>query len=714
MKFWRRSEAATVAANGDDALSFGLMAEILAHFAIAASAAEIAESFLSSPAATTLERIRDGLQALGLQALPVQVPTISAEDLPCLTSRNATPSLISRQANGQVLRHDMAGVEALELRVAQADRDIQGWRFLKTNDERRSAATRLRNINPLANLGISRIVWILVAAFGSNVLGLATSLFVMVVYDRVLPNKAVESLYSLAIGVGLAVLFDTILRNARAKIVDRAGLDADSRVTEDIFDQFVAASSGPKRKSVGELASIMRNYEIFREFMTTAMVLTFVDLPFVFLYIFVIWKVSGLLFLVPLIALPVMLVIVLAVQPLMARSSRDATQIAQSRQGLLVEVLSGLDALRVTGAFALMKQRFLMQANQQRLVTGKSRDFSQHIGTVISVVQQAVQVATIVLGFHLFTTGEITMGAIIAAVILSGRAMGPLARVGQTMGRANMALSAYRSLTDFLAAEANTKQAVAGLQTTAGAAAIEISNVTLRLDPNAAALFDGLSLRIMPGERVAVLGRTGSGKSTLVRLINGLLQPESGVVLLGGVPVSAISRAHLPQIIGTVFQQPWLFAGTLRDNIGLGRAGMSEAAIAEALATVGLAGEGASKELSLSMPISEQGANLSGGQRQAITVARALVSAPDIFLMDEPSSAMDSQLEALLIRQIKTRLQGKTLVMVTHKAKLLELCDRVVLVDRGRILRDISMQDYIAGMITARKSGKTAPPEVDE
>lgn len=673
-----------------------LVSQVLRQFSRAASQDAILDGLRASPSDDPSLQILDAFRQFQINATPVSAQQIEREILPCLVIVQDGPALVIEDENGHLVMFTNGAFTACDLGTLRQVVAPQAWHLSMSQKTQRGVGERLRNINPLANLGGSKLVWILISALFSNVLGLATSLFVMVVYDRVLPNKAVESLYSLAIGVGLAVFLDGVLRKARATIVDRAGRDADLRVTEDIFDQFVAVSGGQTRKSVGELASVMRNYETYREFMTTATVLTFVDLPFVFLYIFVIWQVADLLFIVPLIAVPVVIIAALAAQPLMRRNARETTQISMSRQGLLVEILAGLEALRVTGAFALMKQRFLMQAGQQRSLAVHSRAFAAQIATLLSSVQQAVQVITIVLGFHLFAAGSITMGAIIAAVILSGRAMAPLAKVGQAMGRANMALSAYRSVAQFLSMDRTATNTNSNRQLGAAAAAIDISNVTLRLDAKAAPIFAGMSLRIKRGERVAVVGRTGSGKSSLLRLINGLSQPEAGLVLIGGLPVESIARSDMPAIIGTVFQQPWLFGGTLRDNVGLGRPNIDDAAILRALQTVGLTGDSAASALSLDLTIAEQGVNLSGGQRQAITVARALVASPEIFLMDEPSSAMDSQLEALLIDQIQTQLQGKTLIMVTHKAKLLELCDRVILLDKGQIIRDIPMRDYIA------------------
>jgi len=705
-----------------------LVDRLLARFGRVAGKAEIDEAWYGAAADDTLERL---LHVAGSFGLVAEARRGALREL----GRDDLPLLVAGGEVGAVVLVATAGPEAVELLPLtpgaperMSPKTFESWArrgrafHLHRIDDARTAGetaeaahdnavARLRALNPLRNLGVGRLGWVLIAAFLSNLLGLATSLFIMVVYDRVLPNKATESLYALAIGVALALLFDMVLRSAREGLVESATRQADARVTEDIFDQYVATSNLTSRKSVGELAVILRDFETYRDFMSTAMILTFVDLPFVLIFIAVIWSIAGLVFLVPLLALPIVILLVLSVQPLVARSAKAAARSAQTRQGLLVEVLSGLDALRVTGAYAMMKNRFLSQAGQHTYSTQRSRKYNTLVSTIVQLTQQVSQVAVIVVGFHLFVAQEITMGAIIAAVILTGRVMGPVARLGQTLARGNMALVAYRNLKAFLGTERRSQGGGAVALQGPGAAppAIEISNVTLRLAEGGAALFNQLNLTIRRGERVAIVGRTGSGKSTLLRLMNGLSRPEAGVVLSGGVPVAAIPRAELHRRIGTVFQQPWIVSGTLFDNVAFGHADLDEAAARAALEMAGLAGGEGS--FALSMPIADQGANLSGGERQAVALARAFAFDPLIYLLDEPSSAMDQMFENRLIEQVQGRLKGQTFVIVTHKARMLDLCERVIVLERGRVIDDMPMSEYRlktgqrAGAATGRRVG---------
>ncbi|MCF2871867.1 ATP-binding cassette domain-containing protein [Octadecabacter sp. G9-8] len=711
MRLFKRNQKPELTA--DAAAALEILQQLVTLFDVRVSRARIAECWQAAPSESPGLRVLEAAATLGLRAVPARYDVeISVAQRAMFVTTAADAGLINPLADGDAATIGLG--EAWSTRPAA--RDVHhAWTFVPADSEDRSADARLKAINPIKNLGSGRMFWVLLAAFLSNILGLATSLFVMVVYDRVLPNGATESLYALAFGVGAAVLFDTLLKSSRARILDNATETADRKITEDIFDQYVEAQPTKTGKSVGELASVIRNFETYREFTTSATILAFVDLPFVLLFIFVISQISGLLWVVPAVAVPTVLILVLMVQPLVARNSKRATALAQSRQSMLVEMLSGLDYLRVTGAFGIFKRRFLTQAASQTEAQLKARNSSAIVGNVVNVLQQLFQVAVIVLGFHLFVTDQVTMGGIIAAVILFGRVMTPLSRLGQTLGRANQAFASYKVVRDFLALDRNTDTALPAQLNATRAVALELANVTLRLSENAPPLFNGISLSVKEGEKVAIVGRTGSGKSSILRLMSGLLRAETGSVLCHGISVSAYPRADLHRRVGHVFQATWAFAGTLRENISLNQVDVTDDAIHRSLRMAGLT-DTTGKEMPLDMQIYEQGANLSGGQRQALSLARVFAASPEIYLLDEPSSAMDSQLEARLVKNIQTELSDKTIVIVTHKAKLLELCDRVIVVDQGQIKGDLPAKEYFD--LTRKKAGNwqdvsaTAAPKV--
>ena len=561
-------------------------------------------------------------------------------------------------------------------------------------EENKSVKSRLKALSPLKTLGMKRFSWIAIAALLSNILGLATSLFVMVVYDRVLPNQATQSLYALAIGVGLAILFDTLLKGARSRIVERASVTSDIAVNEDIFEQFIEVSNTRDRKSVGELASVMRDFEVYKDFMSSATILTLIDLPFVLVFVLVISMIGGPLYIVPLLCIPIILIMIMAFQPLLIRNSSAVSASAQSRQSLLVEVLGGLDALRVNGAFSLMKRKFLLQSNFYAKASHQAKTYAEINGNTITIIQQISQVAIIVYGFHLFADQVITMGAIIATVILSGRALGPLSKVGQTLGRANAAYVARGNLKRFLSAARMQSDGGGSAIKNANDGAVEVSSATLRLSEMGRPLFNGLNLSIKKGEKVAIVGRTGSGKTSLVKLIVGLLAPETGSVLINGSDVRQYPRADLFRSIGTVFQEPWLFTGSLRDNIALGQDDCSDEYTLECLKAVGADFVGDGTTADLEFAIQDQGGNLSGGQKQAVMLARALAFKPPLLLLDEPTSAMDGVSEHNVIAHLSKHLIDETIIIVTHKMPVVAMCDRVIVMDQGKIVGDGTKDAY--------------------
>tara|TARA_B110000008_G_scaffold126648_1_gene129234 strand:+ start:2896 stop:5019 length:2124 start_codon:yes stop_codon:yes gene_type:complete len=660
---------------------------------------EVREAVSSSPRADVMDWSSDAINGLGFicNSGKVKVSDLSPALCPSL--------LLGKEGDLAILEDVRADIFTIFDGKARKKRKLTKKEFKEwysgkllfaqpALEEHKTVKSRLKALSPLKTLGTTRFSWIAVAALLSNILGLATSLFVMVVYDRVLPNQATQSLYALAIGVGVAILFDTLLKGARSRIVERASVTADIAVNEDIFEQFIEVSNTKDRKSVGELASVMRDFEVYRDFMSSATILTLIDLPFVLVFVLVIYMIGGALFIVPLICIPVILILILAVQPLLVRNSAAVSASAQSRQSLLVEVLVGLDALRVNGAFALMKRKFLTQSNFYAKASHQAKTYAQINGNTITIIQQISQVAIIVYGFHLFADQVITMGAIIATVILTGRALGPLAKVGQTLGRANAAYVARGNLKRFLSAARMQSDGTGSTIKNTNDGAVEVSSATMRLSEMGRPLFNGLNLSIKKGEKVAIVGRTGSGKTSLIKLIVGLLAPEAGSVMINGSDIRQYPRADLFRSIGTVFQEPWLFTGSLRDNVALGQDDCSDEYILECLKTVGadFVGEGTTADLEFA--IQDQGSNLSGGQKQAVMLARALAFKPSLLLLDEPTSAMDGLTENHVIAHLSKQLTDQTLVIVTHKMPVVAMCDRVIVMDQGKIVGDGTKDAY--------------------
>jgi ATP-binding cassette subfamily C protein LapB len=573
--------------------------------------------------------------------------------------------------------------------------NLVAYKIISVAEELKETRNRLTKLNPIRTLGTFRLFWVSVAALFSNVLALASSIFIMVVYDRVIPNQATESLYALAIGVAIAILFDSLLRGAKSGIINRATEGSDLVVNEEIYNQFVELSGAENKRSVGELSTVVRDLEVYRDFMSTATLLALIDLPFIFIFIYVISLISGPLYLIPLIAVPIVLVSVLVAQPLISKISRTASRTSQSRQSVLMEILGGLAPLRASGAFAIMKRKFMQTSADNMVAVNRSKNVAGFNSGFMQAVQQLAQVAIIVYGFHLFVQQQITMGAIIATVILSGKAMAPLARLGQTMSRMGAALVARKNILTFLSLPRNATVSQSDTFANYSDAEIEISNVTLRLDENSVPLFSNLNLKIHPGEKVAIIGPTGAGKSTIINLLSGLIAPEIGSVQLKGRDLRTINRADFFKTVGVVFQEPWLFAGSLRENIAMGFEDVTDEQIIQSIKLTGANVSNSEPGEILDGAILSQGKNLSGGQKQSIAMSRAVLFGQDILLLDEPTSAMDQMMEDRLITNCSEFLGERTLVLVTHKPTMLRLCNRVIVIEGGQVKFDDTKANYM-------------------
>ena len=526
------------------------------------------------------------------------------------------------------------------------------------------------------------------AAVMVNVLALVISLFSMVVYDRVLPSGATESLFALAIGVGIALCFDFIARTLRAGFTDHAGQKADLQVGERIFDHLMDMEMREQRWPVGQVAASMREMESLRDFFTSATMTAVVDLPFAILFLAVIWLLAGSLVIIPAVAVVMVLLIGFAVQPALSRISDRIMAEGQNKQTVLVETLTGMETIKAIGAARNMRARWGAALRQQSAYAVRSRAMTQGAINATSLVQQAAQVMIIVYGALLVVSGQITPGVLIGAVILTGRALAPLGLIAQTLTRVHQTRSAYRSLDALMQSVGEHPAGKPWLSRPQIKGGLRFDTVSFSYPRQNGRALDGVSFTIAPGERVAMIGSVGSGKSTIARLMLGLYTPEEGVVQLDGVDIRQIDPADLRSHFGVVLQESWLISGSLRENIALGAWRASDAAILQAGRLSGVESFAARHPDGYNMMLGEGGKGLSGGQRQMVSLARALVSDPQVLILDEPTAALDNDSEAALIEGLKKVLPGRTLIVMTHRKSLLQLVDRVIVLDAGKISAD--------------------------
>ena len=530
-------------------------------------------------------------------------------------------------------------------------------------------------------------IQVIFAAVLTNILGLSSSLFIMVVYDRVVPNEAIESLIALTIGVLIALGFDFIIKTLRAQFVDKAGKRADARMSRLIFDQILSMDLDSRRQKSGAMATIVREFDTLREFFTSATLIAIVDLPFIFFFIWVISLIAGPLALVPLIAVPIVIAAGLGIQPFLARITQGSMQSNMSKQSVLVETLNGLETVQATGSGRLMRRRFEEASDAQSDLGLKSRMLSNFAINSAASVQQLAQIATIFYGVFLIQDGTITMGAMIAAVILGGRTLAPLSQLASALSRTNGAREAYRALSAVMS-PADVGQTYARLSRPHLEGNVELKGVSYTFPGANSPILKNLSLQIPAGQKVAILGRMGSGKSTMSRLISGLIEPSEGAVLIDGVDLRQIDKSDVRRNIGVMLQETWLFSGSVKENLQMGFFEYDDAHILKICKVSGVDDFVAEHPQGYDMELRERGEGLSGGQRQSINLARALLHSPNLLILDEPTSSMDTATEKAVIDRLKDWAEERTLIMITHRNTLLELADRVLVIDQGQIVAD--------------------------
>jgi ATP-binding cassette, subfamily C, bacterial LapB len=529
---------------------------------------------------------------------------------------------------------------------------------------------------------------VLVAALMINFFALAMPLFVLNVYDRVVPNHATETLFVFAVAVLGVLVADLILRTMRSYFVDKAAMRADVKLSAHIMQHVLGMRMEQRPPSVGSFASSLGAFEAIRSFISSATVIAFVDLPFALLFIAIIALIAWPLAVPVLIGALLLLIYATMIHRRLHSLAETSYRIAAQRNSTLVESLAAAETVKALGSENRVQATWERATANLARINARNRLMTASVAHIAQWAQHTVGVAIIVLGVFLLMDGLLSMGGLIAAYLISSRAMAPISQTAALLMQYHQASAALGGLNRVMDLPVERPPESRFLSRPGFQGSIEFRDVGFAYPEQPQQALHQVSLRVEAGEHVAVLGRVGSGKSTLAKLVLGLYQPGSGAVLVDGIDVRQLDPAELRRAIGYVDQEITLFYGSLRENLLASDPLASDDAILRAVRIGGIEDLINRHPEGIDMQVGERGSRLSGGQKQSVGVARAVLREPSILLLDEPSSAMDNATEQALKRRLGEFMKGRTTVLVTHRTSLLELVDRIIVMDHGRVVAD--------------------------
>lgn len=549
---------------------------------------------------------------------------------------------------------------------------------------------------------------VILAGAAINVLALGVPLFIMNVYDRVLPNKAMSTLWVLGAGLMLALVFDFLLKIARAHVIDYTGRKLDVILSSRLFEKILSTQLKHRPSTTGAFANRIAAYESIREFFTSNTIALFVDMVFVVLFLFVIAHLAGWIVVIPLAAVLAVLAAGFVIQHLIGKHVRCAQEEAALRHSILVESVASIETLKSLRAEGHMLRKWENFAKNASNTSQRVRFYSALGFNFSAYAQQMVTLFVVVGGVYRFAAGDMSMGAIIATVILSGRTVAPLGALALTLARARQAWQTLSDLNEVMELPDEQVSAAGFVHREIRQGKLAFRQVSFAYPGSPVKVLDRFDLTIGPGERVGIIGKVGSGKTTIGRLVTGLYLPDEGEILIDDVDLRQYHPQEVRRAISLIVQEADLFFGSVKDNIAVANPLADDTAIIEAARNAGVDNFVSRHPLGYDMPVGERGSLLSGGQRQAVALARALLTEPRILFLDEPSSSMDMATERQLVQRLKQLItRDQTLIVTTHRNAMLELVDRLVVLEGGRVAAD-GPKDKVIAALTARS--KPAAP----
>ena len=661
-----------------------------------------------------IETVREVSNRIGLDVAEMRTPDLFGGNVnfPVLArmSNGTFLPIFARNEDGTYLCKETADASEpanIELRgrVSEFDSTVLDFKKNYFNNKEDMGALHAGNIEKQHWLFAAvRPYWrsfvrVALAALFINVLALASPLFVMNVYDRVLPNEAIATLWVLAIGIGVAFTFDFLLKYARASLIDYTGRKIDLKIAYILFQKVMNTSLAARSMSTGEYVSRVSQYEFVRDFFTSNTIATMIDTCFVFIFIAVVYAIGGPLAYVPAAALIAVVAIGLVAQSLISRRVAAAANEAALRQSMLVETIYTTETVKGLRAEGTLLKRWRDLTINSAATSEQIKSISAVAVNATQFVQQLVTVGIILVGAYLFQEGEVTTGAIIASVILSGRAVSPLGQLAMTLARFRQALLSLRILDKIMEQPEDTPETTGFVNRVIDRGDITFENVQFRYPESDQNALDGLSFSIRAGEKVGIIGRIGSGKTTIGRLMSRLYQPLDGRVLIDGIDMNQFHPSEVRSAVAVAGQTSDLFSGSLKDNLLMGNPNASDQDLIDVSRKVGIESFLVRHPRGFDMPVGENGGNLSAGQKQSVAIARLLLANPKLVFLDEPSGAMDLASERHLITCLRQAIAPEvTLVLSTHRYSMLELIDRLIVIENGKLIADGPKEQVIAAL----------------
>ena len=542
---------------------------------------------------------------------------------------------------------------------------------------------------------------VLLAALVVNLLAFAMPLFTMNVYDRVIPNKAISTLWVLAIGVLLALTFDFVLRVARSRLIDEVSRKLDAKLSQKLFEKVMNLPMAERQGSTGAFARRVSEFEQVRDFFASTTVVLAVDVTFLVLFLGLITILAGWLVFVPIAGILLMLVAGLSLQRAMGSAALDAQADSSLQHSVLVESIAGAETLKAARAEGQMLGRWRRYSSMSAATSERMRRLTAVAVNLASISQQLISVGLLIGGFYRFQAGDMTMGAIIAIIMLSGRSLQPVGQLAFLVTRGKQAYATLASLQRMMDASDERHVAMRSIVPEIRGGHIELVNVSFRYPQAGRDSLADLNLKIGPGERIGIIGRVASGKSTLGRVLCGLYAPTEGEMLVDGLDSRQYHPHQLREAFRFVAQDSEVFSGTVRDNLMLGAAKANDEQLIDAVVRSGADIFLSRDAAGFDLPVGERGSRLSGGQRALLVLARALVSPSKMLFLDEPTGSMDTQTELYFIEKLKTALApDQSLVVSTHRHNMLSILTRLIVIDKGKILAD-GPRDEVLKHLTA-------------